>query len=92
MVHRLLELLFRLSVVVFLVGGVVIVAGQAVAIAAGNASWVEQVATAAEPPTCIAASICGILSFALSYRSIPPSDEGDGIRAGDRADTAAVAK
>ena len=92
MVHRLLEILFRLSVVVFLVGGVVIVAGQAVAIAAGNASWVEQVATAAEPPTCIAASICGILSFVLSYRSIPPSDEGAGIRAGDRADQAAVAK
>jgi hypothetical protein len=68
MVPRLLQPLFRLSIVVFLLGGAVIVLGQAVGIVLGDAHWVDQVATALQPPTCIAASIAGILSFVLSYR------------------------
>ncbi|GGZ35174.1 hypothetical protein [Streptomyces poonensis] len=95
MVHRLLEPLFRLSVVVFLAGGVVIVAGQAVAVAAGSATWLERVASTAQPPTCIAASVCGILSFVLSYRSKgakeTPDDRSDD-RTDDRAAAATAAK
>ncbi|WP_405667256.1 hypothetical protein OG379_35255 [Streptomyces sp. NBC_01166] len=63
----MLQPLFRLSIVAFLIGGVVIVLGQALGIILGNAQWVEHVEASAQPATCIAASICGILSFALSY-------------------------
>ncbi|WP_406339795.1 hypothetical protein [Streptomyces sp. NBC_00649] len=69
MASRLLQPLFRLSIVVFLLGGVVIVLGQTVGIVLGDAHWVEQVAATLQPPTCIAASIGGILSFVLSYRT-----------------------
>ncbi|MGV9625034.1 hypothetical protein [Streptomyces sp. NPDC003487] len=71
MAQRLLLPLFRLSVLAFLAGGIVIVAGQALGIVLGDAQWVTDVEGSAQPPTCIAASICGILSFALSYRSRP---------------------
>ncbi|MEU6114378.1 hypothetical protein ABZ840_07540 [Streptomyces sp. NPDC047117] len=68
MAHRLLQPLFRLSILVFLAGGVVTVLGQTLGIVLGDARWVMQVESSAQPPTCIAASICGILSFVLSYR------------------------
>ncbi|AEY93996.1 hypothetical protein SHJG_8731 [Streptomyces hygroscopicus subsp. jinggangensis 5008] len=76
MAHRLLQPLFRLSVVVFLIGGLVIVTGQAIGIVSGKAQWVVDVETGAQPSVCLAASICGILSFALSYlRPEQPQDD-----------------
>ncbi|MFF2502549.1 hypothetical protein ACFVTY_04050 [Streptomyces sp. NPDC058067] len=67
MASRLLQPLFRLSIVVFLLGGTLIVLGQAVGVALGDAHWVARTAAVLQPTTCIAASISGILSFALSY-------------------------
>ncbi|MFD7296904.1 hypothetical protein ACFV9W_26750 [Streptomyces sp. NPDC059897] len=69
MTQRLLQTLFRLSIVVFLAGGAVTVVGQALGLVLGDAAWVEGVAADAGPATCIAASISGMLSFALSYRT-----------------------
>lgn len=65
--QRILQTLFRLSIVVFLVGGAVTVLGQALGLILGDAAWVEGVAADAGPATCVAASISGMLSFALSY-------------------------
>ncbi|MFZ3566042.1 hypothetical protein ACOKM5_03635 [Streptomyces sp. BH097] len=67
MVQRTLQTLFRLSIVVFLVGGAVTVVGQALGMVLGDAAWVEGVAADAGPATCVAASISGMLTFALSY-------------------------
>ncbi|MFE7238941.1 hypothetical protein [Streptomyces sp. NPDC057580] len=75
MAHRLMQQLFRLSVLAFLVGGVVVVAGQLLGIALGDAQWAADVEADAGPPMCIAASISGILSFVLSYgRPAPEQD------------------
>ncbi|POX37320.1 hypothetical protein C3486_28865 [Streptomyces sp. Ru73] len=67
MTHRLLQPLFRLGIVVFLTGGLVIVVGQALGVVLGDARWVAEVQSGAQPSTCVAASVCGILSFVLSY-------------------------
>lgn len=76
MAHRLMQQLFRLSVLVFLVGGAVVVAGQLLGIVLGDAQWVADVEADAGPPVCIVASISGILSFVLSYgRPEPERDE-----------------
>ncbi|GAA0494359.1 MULTISPECIES: hypothetical protein [Streptomyces] len=87
MPHRLLQPLFRLSILVFLTGGLVIVLGQALGIVLGDARWVAAMESGVQPSTCIAASICGILSFALSYRR-PDRPQGPG--AGDRPAEQAV--
>ncbi|MGW6400368.1 hypothetical protein [Streptomyces sp. NPDC055134] len=72
---RLLQLLFRLSVIAFLVGGVLIVLGQAAGIALGDAAWVSAVEEHAGPPTCIAASVSGLIAFLLSYAKKPQPAE-----------------
>ncbi|MEU5023753.1 hypothetical protein [Streptomyces milbemycinicus] len=89
MADRLLQPLFRLSILVFLAGGVVIVIGQALGIALGDAQWVANVQSDVQPPTCIAASICGILSFVLSYERPKESpDNATGDRLPEQAATA----
>ncbi|MGY0490004.1 hypothetical protein [Streptomyces sp. WG-D5] len=75
MTRRLLHVLFRLSIVAFLIGGTVTVLGQALGIVLGDAAWVETVAADAGPATCVAASICGMLSFVLSYGKQDGADE-----------------
>lgn len=88
MAHRLLQPLFRLSIVAFLTGGLVIVLGQALGIVLGDAHWVAAVESNAQPSTCVAASICGILSFFLSYRGPErPRNTGAGDCPSDRAVT-----
>ncbi|MFE6160574.1 hypothetical protein ACFQ7F_16870 [Streptomyces sp. NPDC056486] len=72
---RLFPFLFRLSVIAFLIGGVVIVLGQAAGIALGDAAWVTAVEEHAGPPTCIAASVSGLIAFLLSYVKKPQQAE-----------------
>lgn len=64
---RPLQFLFRLSVIGFLAGGFVIVIGQALGIALGDAGWVAAVEEHAGPPTFVISSISGLLAFILSY-------------------------
>ncbi|WP_051871332.1 hypothetical protein [Streptomyces sclerotialus] len=64
---RPLQVLFRLSIIAFLTGGFVIVTGQALGIALGDAGWVTAVEEHAGPATFIAAGISGLLAFLLSY-------------------------
>lgn len=80
--QRTLQTLFRLSIVVFLVGGAVTVLGQALGMVLGDAAWVEGVAADAGPATCVAASISGMLSFALSYgKQDAEQQDGEDARA-----------
>ncbi|MEB8340627.1 hypothetical protein [Streptomyces endophyticus] len=82
MTQRLLQLLFRLSIVVFLAGGTVTVVGQALGMVMGDAAWVEGVAADSGPATCIAASISGMLSFVLSYGK-QGAEQQDGANGSD---------
>ncbi|MGY0064217.1 hypothetical protein ACWY4P_48615 [Streptomyces sp. LZ34] len=67
MAIRPLQVLFSLSIIGFLIGGVAIVAGQALGIVLGDSGWVADVETSAGPPTFITAGISGLLAFVLSY-------------------------
>ena len=67
-IRRAVEVLFVLTLAALLVGGVVFVAGQAIALAAGQGEWLTQLNSTIKAPICIAASICAIAGFLLSYK------------------------
>ncbi|MDR6415673.1 hypothetical protein [Pseudarthrobacter sulfonivorans] len=67
-IRRAVEVLFVLTLAALLIGGVVFVAGQAVALVAGQGDWLELLNETIKPPMCIAASICAISGFLLSYK------------------------
>lgn len=60
---------FALTVVFFLLAGSAIVIGQVAALAAGDATAARHWASALAPYAFGGASVAGLLSFALSYRS-----------------------
>ncbi|MGW2169493.1 hypothetical protein ACWC1C_03045 [Streptomyces sp. NPDC001705] len=64
---RPLQFLFRLSLIGFLAGGFLIVIGQLLGIALGDAVWVATVEEHAGPATFVIASVSGLLAFVLSY-------------------------
>jgi hypothetical protein len=65
---RITTALFAITVVFFLLAGLAIVVGQAVALAAGDAVAARSWASALGPYAFGAASAAGLLSFALTYR------------------------
>ena len=67
-VRRAIEVLFVLTLAALLVGGVMFVAGQAVALIAGQGEWLEFFNTSIKTPMCVAASVCAIAGFLLSYK------------------------
>lgn len=67
MLIRITRSVFTVATVLLLVGGLVIVGIQAVALVVGRGDWMTAVSESLEPPTFIAASVAGILAFALSY-------------------------
>ena len=77
-VRKVLSTLFTLSVIVFLLGGLAIVVGQAVQLALGSASgaraWEEHLTLVAFG----GASVAGLLAFLLTYGEKQPVDE-DGL-------------
>ncbi|MEV6130927.1 hypothetical protein AB0M05_29580 [Streptomyces violaceusniger] len=64
---HVIKILFRLGILIFLAGGLCIVAGQALGLILGDAAWVSGVATTAGPPTFIAAGVTGLLAYVLTY-------------------------
>ncbi|UKA52015.1 hypothetical protein LFT48_08860 [Arthrobacter sp. FW305-123] len=54
---------------ILLVGGVVFVAGQAAGLRLGQGHWVVFFNEALKPPICMAASVCAVAGFLLSYQS-----------------------
>ncbi|MFB9857122.1 hypothetical protein [Paenarthrobacter aurescens] len=65
---KLLQTVFVLTLAALLLGGVVFVAGQAIALTAGNSEWLTFLNDSLKNPMCIAASICAIAGFLLSYK------------------------
>lgn len=73
---RITTFLFALSVVFFLLAGLAIVVGQVATLAVGDATAARQWASALAPYAFGGASVSGLLSFALSYRS-GPGEQGE---------------
>ncbi|HEU4668463.1 MAG TPA: hypothetical protein VFS79_12460 [Arthrobacter sp.] len=67
-IRRAVEVLFVLTLAVLLAGGVVFVAGQAIALAAGQGEWLTLFNETIKEPMCIAASLCAVAGFLLSYK------------------------
>jgi hypothetical protein len=64
---RALTNLFALTVLFFLIAGLVIVIGQAVALAAGDAAAARGWASTLAPYAFGGAAVAGVLAFLLSY-------------------------
>ncbi|RFC70754.1 hypothetical protein [Streptomyces sp. AcE210] len=84
---RSLQFLFRLSVIGFLAGGIVIVLGQTLGLALGDAAWVASVEEHAGPPTFIVSGVSGLIAFVLSYLD---TDEQQGTPAEPKVPQAAA--
>ena len=67
-IQRAIEVLFVLTLAALLAGGVVFVAGQAIALVAGQGDWLDLLNETIKAPMCIAASLCAIAGFLLSYK------------------------
>lgn len=67
MVTRTLDVLFRVCLALFLLGGLIVVAVQAIALVTGAGSAVESVVDWVGTPTFVLASAAGLLGFTLSY-------------------------
>lgn len=67
-IRRAVEVLFVLTLAALLLGGVLFVTGQALALIAGQGGWLAFFDEYVKPPMCIAASICAIAGFLLSYK------------------------
>lgn len=66
--RRITGTVFTFTLGVLLIGGVLFVAGQAAGLVAGQNAWLEFFNTYVKPPVCIAASVCAVAGFLLSYR------------------------
>ena len=62
------EHVFVITLAALLLGGVLFVAGQAVGLVAGRGEWLQFFNEVIKPPVCIAASICAVAGFLLSYK------------------------
>ncbi|MBD1544377.1 hypothetical protein G9E11_19455 [Arthrobacter sp. IA7] len=60
---------FVISLAVLLIAGIVFVAGQALALITGQGDWLAVLNEAVKGPACIAASVCAIAGFLLSYKT-----------------------
>ena len=67
-IRRAIEVLFVLTLAALLIGGIVFVAGQAIALVAGQGHWLTLLNDTIKVPMCFAASICAIAGFLLSYK------------------------
>ncbi|BCW68380.1 hypothetical protein NicSoilB4_31430 [Arthrobacter sp. NicSoilB4] len=67
-IRRAIDVIFVLSLVAFLGGGVLFVAGQALALIMGQGDWLGFFNEAIKTPMCVAASVCAMAGFILSYQ------------------------
>ncbi|WP_432565100.1 hypothetical protein [Kineococcus sp. SYSU DK003] len=68
---RVLRFTFTLATLLLVLGGLVLVGAQVVAIVLGHGDWLEVVPEVVGPPTMVSASVAGLLAFVLSYRREP---------------------
>jgi hypothetical protein len=65
--RRTTEIIFVLTLAALLLGGVLYVTGQALAMIAGQGEWLALINDYVKTPMCIAASVCAVAGFLLSY-------------------------
>ncbi|WZH50470.1 MAG: hypothetical protein PIR53_10570 [Nocardioides alkalitolerans] len=70
------RLCFVVTLVVFLLGGFVIVGAQAVEIVLGDGTTVAAIGERLGPPTFAVSAVCGLLAFVLEYVRRGPGEEG----------------
>ena len=73
--ERVLTNVFALTVLFFLLAGLVIVLGQAATLVAGNATAARGWASALAPYAFGGAAVAGVLSFLLSYGAAGKHDD-----------------
>jgi hypothetical protein len=73
--RRAIEVLFVLTLAVLLAGGIVFVLGQAISLVAGQGQWLTALNDAIKTPICIAASVCAVAGFLLSYKRRQPQEQ-----------------
>lgn len=78
MTQRIISRIFTLTLGISLLGGIILVLAQAAAIAAGHGALLAGLNDAVKTPVCIAASLCAISGFLLSYqvRNTTPDKHG----------------
>ncbi|CAI3803875.1 hypothetical protein [Pseudarthrobacter sp. MM222] len=67
-IKRAIEVIFVLTLAALLLGGVMFVTGQAIALIAGQGEWLNFFDQSVKTPMCFAASVCAIAGFLLSYK------------------------
>lgn len=73
MLQRLLLGIFTVTLGVSLLGGILLVLAQAVALLAGQGPWLVFLNDTAKLPVVTAASVCAVAGFLLSYRVHTPA-------------------
>ncbi|MHC5557415.1 hypothetical protein [Kocuria sp. U4B] len=73
MLHRTLLGLFTLTLGLSLAGGILLVLAQTGALIAGQGPWLVFLNDTAKIPVVIAASVCAVAGFLLSYRTPAPA-------------------
>jgi uncharacterized membrane protein SirB2 len=73
--RRTVNAVFVASLAVLLIAGIVFVAGQALALVTGQGEWLAALNEGVKVPACIAASICAITGFLLSYKQPARQDQ-----------------
>ena len=74
--RRTINAVFVVSLAALLIAGILFVAGQALALLTGQGDWLAILNDAVKGPACIAASVCAIAGFLLSYGADKKSAEG----------------
>ena len=67
--HNTINAIFVISLALLLIAGIVFVAGQALALISGQGDWLAVLNESVKGPACIAASVCAIAGFLLSYKA-----------------------
>lgn len=73
MLHRITLGIFTLTLGVSLLGGILLVLAQAAALVIGQGPWLVFLDGTAKTPVVIAASVCAVAGFVLSYRAHTPA-------------------
>lgn len=72
MLHRITLGIFTLTLGISLLGGILLVLAQTVALLVGQGPWLVFLNDTAKIPVVIAASVCAVAGFILSYRTHTP--------------------
>ncbi|MGP0222385.1 MULTISPECIES: hypothetical protein [unclassified Paenarthrobacter] len=73
--RRAVQATFVVTLAALLAGGVLFVTGQALSLAAGQGEWLTFLDDVFKPMMSIAASVCAVAGFVLSYKKHQPQED-----------------